>query len=87
MNKLCAYNDWETDGRGHQQFGYLRIEQGIRCFSQSAEVLADAANRYPHYRYVVSYQGFGWVPTAILARGTAPPDPVYSFAPHYRQRA
>ena len=76
------YNGWEYDGLGHRMFGYLRVDRGALCFCTSKDILAHEANRYRYYRYVVSYEGAGWVPANILVRSHPPNPPLVAYSPH-----
>ena len=83
----ALYDGFETDGRGKQEFGYLAIGPDLKCFAVSNQVLAGPANRFPHYRWVVSYRGSGWVPTIFLAFSNPPAKPDYHSTKHFSDRA
>ena len=76
------YNGWEYDGLGHRMFGYLRVDRGALCFCTSKDILAHEANRYRYYRYVVSYEGAGWVPAHILVTSHPPSPPLVAYSDH-----
>ena len=63
----------------------LRLVQIL--FAVSDQVLAGPANRFPHYGWVVSYRGSGWVPTIFLAHSTPPAKAEYHFSKHFVERA
>ena len=80
------YNGWEYDGKGHQMFGYLRISRGSICFSKFQDLPAHEANRYSYYRYVVSFEGSGWVPMNVLTACAPPMPPLVAYSTHTLDR-
>ena len=76
------YNGWEYDGLGHRMFGYLRVDRGALCYCMSENMPAHPANRHSSYRYVVSYEGAGWVPAHILCTSLPPSPPSVTYNAH-----
>ena len=80
------YDGWEYDGV-RRIFGYLAIRRDETCFSTSHEMTAAPANRFPSYRWVISYRGSGWVPQQFLTHAMPPLPPLVYYSGHMIDQA
>ena len=78
---IHEYDAWETDGI-RREFGYLAVNFGDICFSKTLEHSAHQASRFGVYRWVVSYRGAGWVPSALLEACDPPLPPLIYYSGH-----